>query len=173
MSASVLMAVCIIAIAVGLIFYEKKRQKKIDQAYDEMQLRIRGEGAWYAFYTMVFYMAACMILEKCAGIRILSASDALFLGTVISGSVLAGYTILHDSYFGMNRSSNKGFLLLIGVMEIFCVVMLVSLAREGIFRDLTKPAEDERIVTVLCIPLFTTILGASLYRSVHKTEEDE
>jgi len=33
-----------------VIVCEKLRQNKIRNEYDEMQLEIRGRGAWYGFY---------------------------------------------------------------------------------------------------------------------------
>ena len=40
-----------VAFVVIVIVHEKLRQNKIRNEYDEMQLAIRGKGAWYGFYT--------------------------------------------------------------------------------------------------------------------------
>lgn len=175
MNASIPMAAGFIAVAVFLIWHEKSRQKRIEQEYDEMQLRIRGRGAWYAFYTMILYMAVYMVLEKAFGFFLLTPADALFLGTIICGSVNVGYSILHDSYYGMNRSGrgNTGFLLIVAAMEVLGIVMLVRLVSGGILKDLTQPIRDERLLPVLCLPLFTTILAFTLYRRMHPEEEDD
>ena len=175
MNISGLTAVFILAAAAFLLWHEKNRQKNISREYDEMQLRLRAKGAWYAFYTMIFFMGLYMILEKTAGFALFTAADALFLGAVVSGSVNAGYSILHDSYYGMNRSGGRGrgFLLLIAVMEIIAVFTLVRLAAAGAFSDLRHTIHDERILIVLCLPLFTTILTATLIRSLRREEEDD
>ena len=175
MEASIPVAAGFIAVAVFMIFYEKNRQKRITREYDEMQIRIRGKGAWYAFYSMVLYMAVYMILEKGFGFRMLSASDALFLGVMVSGSVVVGYAILHNSYYGMNQTGRRNlmFILIIAVMEIVSIFMLVRLCRAGVFSSLSQPITDERILIVLCLPLFTTILIASLVSRMRPEEEDD
>ena len=175
MEASIPVAAGFIAVAIFMIFYEKNRQKRITREYDEMQIRIRGKGAWYSFYTMILYMAGYMILEKGFGFRMLSASDALFFGAMVSGSVVVGYTILHDSYYGLNQSGRRNlvFLLIIAVMEVVSIFMLVRLCRAGVFRSLSEPVTDERILIVLCLPLFTTILAASFVSRIRPEEEDD
>ncbi len=175
MNISGLTAVFILAAAAFLIWHEKSRQRNISQEYDEMQLRNRAKGAWYSFYAMIFFMAFYMILEKTIGFALLSAADALFLGTVVSGSVNAGYSIFHDSYYGMNRSGgrSRGFLLLIAVMDAVSAFTLARLAAAGTFSDIRQTITDERILIALCFPLFTTILAATLIRSMRREEEDD
>lgn len=158
-----------------VIAYEKFfRQKRIRSEYDEMQLELRGRGAWYGFYVSVLYFGGLFLLENLSGFRFLTASNAVFLGVMISGSVIVGYSILHDSYYGMNRSNSRNypFLAVISGIEVCCVICLVSLIREGLFRDLSIPCEDSRLMIVLCIPLFTTILVTTLIRHL-KPEEEE
>ncbi len=162
-------------IVVVVILYEKGRQKRISSKYDEMQLRIRGKGAWYGFYVSVFYLAACYFTEKVFDIHLLAASDAVFLGVMISGSVIAGYSILHDSYYGMNRSKNSNllFLLIIAAVDAICIFLLIAMISGGAFGNLKTPCEDERVMPVICIPLFTTILITSMIRHMKPEEEDD
>lgn len=175
MNYSILMAVGFIAAAAVLIWLEKNRQKRISQEYDEMQLRIRGKGAWYSFYTVLFYTAAYMLLEKAAGFCMLSAANALLLGAILCGSVNVGYSILHDSYYGLERTGRQNglFLVIVAVMEAAGIFMLVRLVSEGAFKGWTQPVEDERIMMVLCLPLFTTILATTLLRRLRPEEEDD
>lgn len=158
-----------------VIVCEKLRQNKIRSEYDEMQLEIRGRGAWYGFYAMILYWAACFLLEQALDVHFLTAAHAVFLGVMISGSVIVGYSILHDSYYGMNRagSRNAAFLAVIAVIEAVAVVFLVKLFAEGVFKDLRTPCKDDRMLIVLCIPLFTTILAATLIRRIKPEEEVE
>ncbi len=164
-----------IVFVAAAIFYEKSRQKKINSAYDEMQLRIRGKGAWYGFYGAIIYLAACSILENAFSVHFLSAFHAVFLGVMISGSIIAGYSILHDSYYGMNRthSWNLAFILLISAADAFCVFYLIRMFMEGVFQDLNSICTDERLIAALCIPLLTTILVTTLIRHLKPEEEDE
>ncbi len=175
MNTSIPLAVGFIVVAVFMVLYEKKRQKRISDEYDEMQLRIRGKGAWYSFYAMIFYMAAYMILEKATGFAMLSAADAVFLGVIICGSVNVGYSILHDSYYGLNRSgaSSLIFLVIMVVMEAVSIVVLIRLAGSGILKGWRQTIVDERILIVLCLPLFTTILAATAARRLQPEEEDD
>ena len=109
MKFSIPVAAGFIVVALFLIWHEKSRQKRIDQEYDEMQLRFRAKGAWYAFYAMILFMAVYLILES-SGFSLLTAADALFLGAVVCGSVNVGYSILHDSYYGLNRTGGRNIL---------------------------------------------------------------
>ncbi len=158
-----------------VIVCEKLRQNKIRNEYDEMQLEIRGRGAWYGFYAMILYWAVCFLLEQALDVHFLTAVNAVFLGVMISGSVIVGYSILHDSYYGMNRagSRNAAFLAVIAVIEVVAVVFLIRLLAEGVFADLRTPCRDERMMIVLCIPLFTTILTTTLIRRMKPEEEVE
>lgn len=175
MSYSILMTALFIAAAAFVIWHEKNRQKRISQEYDEMQLRIRGKGAWYSFYTVILYMAVYMLLEKAAGFAMLTAADALFLGTIACGSVNAGYSILHDSYYGMEQTGrqNRLFIGIVAVMEVMGVFVLVRLIQEGVLRGWSETIRDDRILIVLCLPLFTTILTATAIRRLHPEEEDD
>ena len=156
-----------------VIVYEKLRQNRIRNEYDEMQLEIRGKGAWYGFYAMILCWAVCFLVEKLFGFRFLTAANAVFFGIMISGSVIVGYSILHDSYYGMNRtgSGNAAFLALIALIEAVSIVFLVLLIREGVFADLKSPCTDDRVMIILCIPMFTTILAATLIRRLRPEEE--
>ena len=171
---SALLTLIPVAFVVVVIVYEKLRQNKIRNEYDEMQLEIRGRGAWYGFYAGIFYWAACFVAETVFEVRFLTASNAVFLGIMISGSVIAGYSILHDSYYGMNRSGsrNLAFLIIIAAIEAACLIFLVRLIREGLFSDLKRPCSDERLIVLLCIPMFTTILVTTLIRRLRPEEED-
>ncbi len=164
-----------IIFVVVVIIYEKKRQKKISNKYDEMQLRIRGKGAWYGYYVSVFYLAAFYILERMFDIHVLTAFHAVFLGVMISGSVIVGYSILNDSYFGLNwkRSGNVFYFVLIGAIDAVCIYFLVGLILDGVLENLKTPCMDERIMPVLTIPIFTTILITTLIRHMRPEEEEE
>jgi hypothetical protein len=52
-------------------------------------------------------------------------------------------------------------------------VFLVKLFAEGVFKDLRTPCQDDRMLIVLCIPLFTTILATTLIRRIKPEEEVE
>ncbi len=159
----------------AMILFEKKKQKKIDDKYDEMQLRIRGKSAWYGFYASAFYMAVLIFAEKSFGFYFLTGANAVFLGVMLGGSVMIGYSILHDSYYGMDRSRsyNTMFLFMIGVMEVVAVLNLVRLIENGAFRDLTIPCNDDRLMVVECIPVFTSILLTTLMKHLRKEEAEE
>ena len=175
MNYSIPIAVGFMAVAAFMIWHEKNRQKRISQEYDEMQLRIRGKGAWYSFYAMILFMAVYMLLEKASGFAMLTAADALFLGAVLCGSVNVGYSILHDSYYGLDHTGGQNLLFLgiVAVMEVLGIFMLVRLLSEGIVKGWSETIRDERILIVLCLPLFTTILVTTLIRRLHPEEEDD
>ncbi len=164
-----------IVFVVVVIFYEKIKQNKISNKYDEMQLRIRGKSAWYGFYSSVFYLAVCYFAEKIFDIHVLTASDAVFLGIMISGSVIVGYSILHDSYYGLNwkNSRNVIFLIIIAAVDVFLIYSLAGLIMDGALKDLKTPCTDHRMMPVLCMPILTTILITTLIRHIRPEEEEE
>ncbi len=172
---SVWISVIPFALVIAVIVYQKMRQKKISDEYDEMQLRIRGKGAWYGFYVSVFYLAVCYFAEKVFDIHVLTSSDAVFLNVMISGSVIAGYSILHDSYYGMNQSNSRNilFLVLIAAADIICIFCLVNMIQSGSIQNLKIPCTDERMMPSMCIPILTTILITTLVRHMRPEEEDE
>lgn len=157
-----------------VIISEKFRQNRIRNEYDEMQLEIRGRGAWYGFYVLILYWAVCFIMENSFALHFLNAGNAVFLGLMISGSVIVGYSILHDSYYGMNRSGSRNvyFLAVIAIVEIVAVANLIGMIGAGAFSDLTKPCKDDRLLLILCIPIFTTILITTLIRRLRPEEEE-
>ena len=174
-SRSSLFSLIPIAFVVIVIVYEKFiRQKKIRDDYDEMQLSIREKGAWYGFYILIVYLGVLYVLEGILEFRFLTGAHAVFLGIMLSGSVIAGYSILHDSYYGMNRSRSRNypFFAVLIVIEAVSIFYLIRLVREGMFSDLRTACADDRLMIVLCIPLFTTILVTTLIRHL-KPEEEE
>jgi hypothetical protein len=94
---------------------------------------------------------------------------------MISGSVIVGYSILHDSYYGMNRTGSRNgfFLAVIAAIEAVSIIYLVLMIREGMFADFQVPCTDERLIVLLCIPMFTTILITTLIRRLSPEEEGE
>ena len=50
---------------------------------------------------------------------------------------------------------------------------LVKMIGEGIFKNLKTPCTDDRLMIILCLPLFTTILIATLFRCLKPEEVDE
>ena len=89
--------------------------------------------------------------------------------------MIAGYSILHDSYYGMNRNGSRNgfFLAVIVLIEAAAVVVLVKMAGEGVFQDFSKTCTDERLLILLCLPMFTTILTATLIRRLKPEEGEE
>ena len=164
-----------VAFVVIVIMYEKLRQNKVQSEYDEMQLEIRGRGAWYGFYSLILYWAAYFLLETAVDFRFLTAGNAVFLGVMVSGSVVVGYSILHDSYYGMNRTGTRNltFLVIIALIEVVCVVYLIMMIKEGMFTDLQTTCTDKRMMILMCIPMFTTILVTTLIRRMRPEDEGE
>lgn len=158
-----------------VIVWEKFRQKKIRNEYDEMQLEIRGKGAWYGFYSLILYWAVFFIAENAFDFHFFTAGNAVFLGIMIGGSVIVGYSILHDSYYGLNWSDSRNliFLGLICMIEVVAVVNLIGMILGGAFADPKTTCTDDRMMMVLCIPLFTTILITTLIRRMNPEEEGE
>jgi len=164
-----------IVLIVCFLAKEKTRQKKIEQQFDERQLRIRGQSAWYGIYTMLVCAAAAVLAESVTGRQLLSAGQGLFFGAMLSLSVSVGFSILHDSYYPMDREErqNRIFLVLIAAVDVLCMVLLALMIRDGAFRGMESIQNDSRVLPAMCIPPLTVILICSLLRAAQDGKEDD
>ena len=83
------------------------KDHRVKTEYDERQQVIRGVAYRYAFYTIMIYEAVMIVLTL-AEIE-LPVEDYIlhFGGIVLSGLVLAVYSIWHDVYWGLNNNRTR------------------------------------------------------------------
>lgn len=103
------------ALLIVFLIATRDRKKKQSTRYDERQESIRGYGYKYAYLT--FGLLSILYIILSAGTEI-NISPQLVMTTVllISGLVLAGYTIFHDSYWGTKQKKS--------VVSIICWIIL-------------------------------------------------
>ncbi len=108
--------------------------------YDERQKIARGEGYKYGYYTLVIYLCLILMIDMAELKLPCSMTVMAFTGFCISGLVLAGYTIMHDAYWGVNNNAGYitrvlialgGINLIYGIVEICRGKMLV----DGMLQD--------------------------------------
>ena len=107
-------------ILIAFILKYVKTDKRDEAKYDERQLKVRGDGFKYGFFTGLFYnMILCLI--HIAEIKIPIAEEVLlFLCIIISVSVYAIYCIRKEAYISLNESASRFKIMFsaLGVMNI-------------------------------------------------------
>ncbi|MCR5789220.1 MAG: hypothetical protein K6G83_04955 [Lachnospiraceae bacterium] len=98
--------------------------------YDERQERIRGKAYMYAFYTMMIYEAAMVVLK--AGEIVFPFEDYLagFIGVILGCIVLGCYCIWHDVYWGLNNNRRR-YYIIFGVIFALNLMPVVMQAASG------------------------------------------
>lgn len=108
--------------------------------YDERQKITRGEGYKYGYYTLVIYLCLILMIDMAELKLPCSMTVVAFTGFCISGLVLAGYTIMHDAYWGVNNNASYITRVLLGLGCINLVYGIVEICKgemivDGILQD--------------------------------------
>lgn len=105
-----LLGAIIIGLAVGIVLVAMilkfvKTDASDKAKYDERQLRVRGDGFKYGFFTGLIYNTA-LCLAHIAEITLPVAEEVLlFLGIIVSILVYAIYCIRKEAYVSLNESA--------------------------------------------------------------------
>ena len=121
--------ICFVLIAVIAM---AKRGSDRNISYDEMQLRIRGDGYKVGFTTLlislvlfIFYYAM-----ELPGSRSLEPALGLFLALMIGLVTFAVYCINKDAFFGVGQNG-KRYITLCALIVVINVISAVSRFMEG------------------------------------------
>ena len=71
--------------------------------YDERQLQVRGRAYQAAFFTLLIYLAVCILLDAALGIVWCDLGTAAFLGAALAICVYMGICLMGDAYFGLRE----------------------------------------------------------------------
>ncbi len=157
------------AILVVLIFKITNKDGKVRTEYDERQKAVRGNAYRYAFYAGALAEAAVMCVLM-SGIELPVEPYALvFFGLMISCTVLAGYCVWHDVYWGLNNDHRRYNIIIAAavVLNIFPVAMA---AKGGSLMENGKLGMASLNITVLI--MMVVILILSLIRRLLDSREE-
>lgn len=166
---------CVLGAVIGIAFFVillaiAQKDNSLKQNYDERQELLRGRGAKYGLYTMMFLNLALFLLETAGVCLPVSTGLALFFSVLIGGSVWAVYCIWKDAYFALNQKVN----VFIGVFLVMGVINLII----GIDAFLEGVAFQNNQFTLRSLNLFCAIMvlvicGALILKKVCKDREEE
>ena len=139
-SGGVVVGVMVGLILAGIFLRVANKDNKMRTAYDERQKEIRGNGYRYGFYTLMIYDALLIALEMGEISLPVELYQLIFVGIVLAGMVLAGYTIWKGAYWGQNNNRRRYALifLAIGLLNAIPVIGAVKggeLIRDGKFQS--------------------------------------
>lgn len=122
-----------IGLVLVVIFFKfANMDKRVKSEYDERQQRIRGKAYKYSFYTMILYHVFMI------GLSIMDISIPVqpfiteFFGIFLGCTVLGGYCVWNDVYWGLNNDKKRYFIVF-GVCLLLNLIPVIMLAISGEF----------------------------------------
>lgn len=164
----------IIGLVLVVIFFKiANTNNKIKSEYDERQQRIRGKAYKYAFYTMILYHVF-MIGLSFADISIpIEPYVSEFFGIFLGCTVLGGYCVWHDVYWGLNNDKKRYFVIF-GVCLLLNLFPVVMPALSGEFaRDGIGGAPMINIMVIIMMLILLVELGIKHLIDKNKNEEED
>ncbi|MBQ7587323.1 MAG: hypothetical protein IJT37_04785 [Lachnospiraceae bacterium] len=127
----------VIGLIVGIILVMvlikmANKDRRIKTEYDERQEKIRGKAYKYAFYTMIYYQ---VILIGLSFAELSLPIDRYVLecfGIFLSCTVLGGYCVWHDVYWGLNNDHRR-YYIVFGVCLFLNLIPVIVPAIKGEF----------------------------------------
>lgn len=156
--------------AITRLIAKKRNAKKCE--YDERQVLARGAAYSTSFFTVIFYMIACGLLDKLE-IRWADIYIQMFLGLFLSVAVFVSISIFKDAYFttGFSKKTMIITVSAIIVLQIISLIMCIiegdSLIENGMLSDLA--------INLGVVAAFAEILVAAIIKSIadKKAVEEE
>ena len=164
----------IIGLVLVVIFFKiANTNNKIKSEYDERQQRIRGKAYKYAFYTMILYHVF-MIGLSFADISIpIEPYVSEFFGIFLGCTVLGGYCVWHDVYWGLNNNKKRDFVIF-GVCLLLNLFPVVMPALSGEFaRDGISGAPMINIMVIIMMLILLVELGIKHLIDKNKNDEED
>jgi hypothetical protein len=158
-------------IVVILLFRMANTDKKIKTEYDERQEKLRGKAYKYAYYTVLIYQVIMVGLEF--GEVQLPAEPYImqFIGLVLGCTVLGGYCVWNDVYWGLNNDHRR-YYIVFGVCLLLNLIPIVIPAIRGEFakNGLSGAPMLNVLVTIMMAVL---LLELGVKHLIDKKKEDE
>ena len=120
------------AILVLVLLKMANKDRRIKTEYDERQEKIRGRAYKYAFYTMVYYQAILVCLSFAEITLPIDSYIMEFFGIILGCTVLGGYCVWHDVYWGLNNDHRR-YYIVFGVCLFLNLIPVIVPAIKGEF----------------------------------------
>ncbi len=167
--------VCMMGVVIGVVlcvilYAIAQKDNSMKQNYDERQELLRGRGAKYGLYTMMFLNLALFLLEAAGVCLPMSTGLALFFSVLIGGSVWAVYCIWKDAYFALNQKAGV-FIGVFLVMGIINLIIGIDAFLDGV--AIQNNQLTLRSMNLFCAIMILVICGALILKKVCKDREEE
>ena len=174
MSAAYIAGVAVgVLVGVLLIFVFLKMTKtdgRMKCEYDERQMRARGNGFKYGFFTMLIcnLILAFAVMEE-SFLR-MDRSVLMILSIMIGVIVYVSYCIWNDAYFSLNENRRKVLIAFV-IIGVFNLVLGIGNLYSG--DAFTDGVLNFHSVNLFCGILFLMIFAVLLAKHFMKTEEED
>lgn len=157
-------------LCVAVILAWTKKGRSVKCQFDERQELIRGRGAKYGFFTLLFCNLVMFTLEL-AEVPIFADTEVLTAMTCLIGiCVYVVYCIWHEGYFALNE--NRGRLI-----AVFAVITILNFACGAMNIAHGEMIEDGRLtfrcINLLCGIVFLVIFATMLLKKICEDRKDE
>ncbi|MCR5358058.1 MAG: hypothetical protein K6E63_11725 [Lachnospiraceae bacterium] len=160
-------------VIVVILYKVANTDRKIKSEYDERQEKIRGKAYKIAFYTMLLYQALLIGLSIGEVSLPFEPYIAEFIGIFLSCTVLGGYCIWHDVYWGLNND-HKRYYIIFGVCLFLNLFPIVVPALRGEFaRNGISGAPVLNILVMIMMAILLTELGIKHLIDKNKKDEED
>lgn len=159
----------VVAFIIGLVTGKLSKKKA---HYDEMQLKIRGEGYKVAFYVTIIMLLIMACLGEMNISLGISLSACMFIICMIGILTFIVYCIVNDAYFmvGENAKGYMTLIMLVVVINASCVVMRLI---DGTMFENGQFVFENGGANLLCTLLFGVVLVAVIVKRVLSKESGE
>lgn len=141
---------------------------KFKTKYDEMQKIARGKAYKYAFWTLVFFEALCIVMDALGIQLFLNGYTLQFIGVIIAVMVQVSYSIWNNAYIGLNTNPLRFaiFSVVIGIFNL--LIGIGSIIRGGFIVNGTVRETFVNLIVAVCF----MIIGAELYIKTNRDRSE-
>lgn len=167
--AGLLVGAAVGIILVALLLKYVKTDKSEEARYDERQLKVRGDGFKYGFFTGLIYNSILCLIHI-AEIEIPVAEEVmLFFGIILSTSVYAIYCIRKEAYISLNESASR-------FKMVFCALGVMNIGI-GLMAFGHGNMMEDGVITFRCLNwlcgIFLLAIAIVLHIQTKATEKEE
>ena len=174
MMAGVAVGLFVGLILVVILFKFANTNHRMKTEYDERQKEVRGRAYMAAFYTMMVFEVIFMLLSI-GDITLPIADYSLhFIGIAAACTVLGGYCIWHDVYWGLNND-HKRYYIVFAVCIVLNIIPIVGASKSNTWKNadgrIGIPALNVMVITMMAILGIELIVKGLIDRN-RNDEED-
>ena len=154
---------------VAMLIKFARTDKSEEAKYDERQLKVRGDGFKYGFFTEIGYCTVLCLLHIAEINLPVEEAVLWFFGVILSVAIYAVYCIHKEAYLSLNESASR-FRVVFGLIGAINIVI-------GVMACLHGEVIKNGVLTFKCLNLicgvFLLILGLVLTIHTKMAEREE